>query len=39
LAIGDVFAQSSIFYQKLQNRDLIKTNNEQTVSLTLNLTL
>jgi len=39
LAIGDVFAQPSIFYQKLQNRDLIKTNNEQTVSLTLNLTL
>jgi hypothetical protein len=39
LAIGDVFAQSSIFYQKLQNRDLIKTNNEQTVSLTLNLIL
>ena len=38
-AIGDVFAQSSIFYQKLQNRDLIKTNNEQTVSLTLNLIL
>jgi hypothetical protein len=39
LAIGDVFAQSSIFYQKVQNRNLIKTNNEQTISLTLNLNL
>ena len=39
LAIGDVFAQSSIFYQKVQNRNLIRTNNEQTVSLTLNLIL
>jgi hypothetical protein len=40
LAIGDVFGQSSIYYQKLQtNRNLIKTNNEQTISLTLNLTL
>jgi len=40
LAIGDVFAQPSIYYQKLQNkRVLIKTNNEQTVSLTLNLNL
>ncbi len=39
LAIGDVFAQPSIYYQKLQNRNLIKTNNEQTISLTLNLNL
>jgi hypothetical protein len=39
LAIGDVFAQPSIYYQKLQNRNLIKTNNEQTISLTLNLSL
>jgi hypothetical protein len=40
LAIGDVFAQPSIYYQKLQTkRNLIKTNNEQTVSLTLNLNL
>ncbi len=38
-AIGDVFGQPSIYYQKLQNRNLIKTNNEQTISLTLNLTL
>jgi hypothetical protein len=39
LAIGDVFGQSSIYYQKLQNRNLIRINNEQTISLTLNLTL
>jgi hypothetical protein len=39
LAIGDVFAQPSIYYQKVQNRNLIKINNEQTISLTLNLTL
>ena len=39
LAIGDVLAQPSIYYQKLQNRNLIKTNNETTVSLTLNLNL
>ena len=39
LAIGDLFGQQSIYYQKLQNRNLIKTNNEQTISLTLNLTL
>jgi len=39
LAVGDVFGQSSIYYQKLQNRNLIKTNNEQTISLTLNLNL
>jgi len=40
LAIGDVFSQPSIYYQKLQTkRNLIKTNNEQTISLTLNLNL
>jgi hypothetical protein len=39
LAVGDVFGQPSIYYQKLQNRNLIKTNNEQTISLTLNLNL
>ncbi len=38
-SIGDVFAQSSIFYQKIQNRNLIRTNNEQTISLSINLTL
>ena len=39
LAIGDILAQPSVYYQKLQNRNLIKTNNEQTISLTLNLNL
>jgi hypothetical protein len=39
LTIGDVFAQSSIYYQKLQNRNLIKINNEQTISLTVILNL
>jgi hypothetical protein len=39
LSIGDVLAQPSIYYQKINNRNLIKTNNEQTVSLTLNLNL
>jgi len=39
LAIGDIFAQPSVYYQKLQNRNLIRTNNEQTISLTLNLNL
>ena len=40
LAVSDVFAQPSVYYQKLQTkRNLIKTNNEQTISLTLNLSL
>jgi len=40
LAVGDIFAQPSVYYQKLQTkRNLIKTNNEQSISLTLNLTL
>jgi hypothetical protein len=40
LAVSDVFAQPSVYYQKLQSkRNLIKTNNEQTISLTLNLSL
>jgi len=38
LAISDVFAQPSIYYQKTKG-NLIKTNNEQTISLTLNLNL
>ena len=37
--IGDVFAQPTIYYQKSQNRNLIKTNNEQTISLTFILNL
>jgi hypothetical protein len=40
LSVNDVLGQSSVYYQKLQtNRNLIKTNNEQTVSLTLNYNL
>jgi hypothetical protein len=39
LAMSDVFGQPSIYYQKLKNRNLIKINNEQTISLTLNLNL
>jgi len=39
MAIGDVFGQSSIYYQKINKRNLIKTNNEQTVSISLNLNL
>jgi len=38
LAVGDVIAQPSIYYQKTKG-NLIKTNNEQTISLTLNLNL
>jgi hypothetical protein len=38
LSIADILAQPSIYYQK-PNRQLIKTNNEQTISLTLNLNL
>ena len=38
VAINDIFAQSSIYYQKTKG-DLIKTNNEQTVSLTINFNL
>jgi hypothetical protein len=37
--IGDVFAQPTTYYQKSQNRNLIKTNNEQTISLTFILNL
>jgi outer membrane receptor protein involved in Fe transport len=37
-AIGDILSQPSIYYQK-PNRNLIKTNNEKTVSLTLNMNL
>ncbi len=35
LAVGDILAQSTVFYQK-PSRDLIKTNNETSVSLTVN---
>jgi outer membrane receptor protein involved in Fe transport len=40
LAVSDILAQPSVYYQKLQTkRNLIKTNNEQTISLSLNLKL
>jgi hypothetical protein len=39
LAIGDIFAQPSRYYQKINNRDLIKIRNERSVSLTLNVNL
>ena len=38
LAISDILAQSSKYYQKNRG-ELIKTNNEQTISLTINLNL
>jgi outer membrane receptor protein involved in Fe transport len=38
LALSDILAQPSKYYQKNRG-DLIKTNNEQTISLTLNLNL
>jgi hypothetical protein len=38
LAVGDVLAQPSIYYQKSRG-NLITTNNEQSISLTLNLNL
>ncbi len=38
LAISDILAQPSIYYQKSRG-DLIKTNNEQTISLSLNFNL
>jgi hypothetical protein len=39
LSVGDLLAQPTRFYQKINNRDLIKTNNEQSVSLSINLNL
>jgi hypothetical protein len=38
-SVGDILSQPSKFYQKINNRDLIKTNNEQMVSIALNLNL
>lgn len=38
LAVGDILAQSSIYYQKSRG-NLIKTNNEQTFSLSVNFNL
>jgi len=39
LSVGDLLAQPTRFYQKINNRDLIKTNNEQSISLSINLNL
>ncbi len=39
LAISDIFAQPSINYQRISNRNLINTNNETIISLSLNLNL
>ena len=38
LAVGDIIAQPSVYYQKSRG-NLIKTNNEQSISLTFNLNL
>jgi hypothetical protein len=38
-AIGDILAQPTVYYQKINNRELIKINNEQTLSVSLNLNL
>jgi hypothetical protein len=38
LAVGDILAQPSVYYQKSRG-ELIKTNNEQSISLTLNFNL
>jgi hypothetical protein len=38
LAVGDILAQPSVYYQKSRG-NLIKTNNEQSISLTFNLNL
>jgi hypothetical protein len=39
LSVGDLLAQPSVYYQKINTRELIKTNNEQTLSASLNLNL
>lgn len=39
LSVGDILAQPTRLYQKINNRDLIKTNNEQSISLSLNFNL
>jgi hypothetical protein len=39
ISVGDILAQPSLYYQKINNRELIKTNNEQTLSVSLNLNL
>ena len=39
LSVGDILAQPSVYFQKINARELIKTNNEQTLSVSLNLNL
>jgi hypothetical protein len=39
LTVNDVLAQPSIYFQRLQSRELIKTNNEQIFSFNLNYKL
>lgn len=39
IAIGDLLSQPSIYYQKPGNRELIRTRNEATVSVSINMTL
>jgi hypothetical protein len=39
LSVGDLLSQPTRFYQKINNRDLIKINNEQSISLSLNINL
>lgn len=39
LSVGDLLAQPTRFYQKINNRDLIKINNEQSISVSLNINL
>ena len=39
LSVSDLLAQPSVYYQKINTRELIKTNNEQTLSVSLNLNL
>jgi hypothetical protein len=39
LGVSDLLGQYSKFYQNNQSRTLIKTNNEQTINLTINYKL
>jgi hypothetical protein len=39
LSCNDILAQKTKLYQQINNRDLIVTNNEQVISLSLNLNL
>lgn len=39
LAVSDLLAQPTRYYQKINNRELIKTNNEQTLSISVNFNL